>query len=99
MHVASSFSIRVDSSILCYTESGIRQLCRISAGFSLENRYMGKEREAALVCASVATVRINVEAEQEACHLSHKWACEYQDLPQMVFGIFPGGQLVATALT
>jgi hypothetical protein len=60
---------------------------------------MGKEREAALVCASVATVRINVEAEQEACHLSHKWACEYQDLPQMVFGIFPGGQLAATALT
>jgi hypothetical protein len=57
--------------------SGIRQLCRISAWFSLENRFMRREQEAALVCASIAIVRINVEAKQEACHLSHKWACEY----------------------
>jgi hypothetical protein len=42
-----------------------------------------------------------VEAELEACHLSHKWACEYQDLlaELLVFGIFPGGQLIAFTLT
>jgi hypothetical protein len=44
-----------------------------------------------------------MEEELEACHLSHKWACEYQDLlaeppSLLVFGTFPGGQLTATTL-
>jgi hypothetical protein len=72
----------------------------------IERELLDRKRGAALVCASVAIVRNNLEEEQEACHLSHKWTCEYQDLSGsirrttllLVFGIFHGGQLAATTL-